>query len=269
MHFAGLKAVGESCVEPLSYYHNNVGAAVTLLEAMRAADVSTFIFSSSATVYGEPASNPITEDFPLQVTNPYGRTKLVVEDMLRDLAQADVLSGNRFWRVALLRYFNPVGAHVSGLIGEDPRGVPNNLLPYITQVAVGKLPELSVFGDDYPTPDGSGVRDYLHVMDLVEGHVHALETLAQKDFAAGCHTWNLGTGKGYSVLDMIRTFESVTGCAIPYRVVSRRPGDVAACWADAGKAERELGWKARRTLEDMVADSWRWQQKNPEGFIPQ
>ncbi|WP_461480962.1 UDP-glucose 4-epimerase GalE [Porticoccus sp.] len=266
MHFAGLKAVGESCTAPLSYYRNNVAGALTILEAMRAAGLGTFIFSSSATVYGDPATTPIGEDFPLQTTNPYGRSKLMIEDMLRDLADADRLSGKPFWKIGLLRYFNPAGAHSSGLIGEDPRGIPSNLMPYITQVAVGKLQQLSVFGDDYPTPDGTGVRDYLHVMDLAEGHVCALRKLTESDSGAGCRAWNLGTGSGYSVLEMIRAFESVSGRAIHYKVVERRPGDVAACWSDPSRAARELGWKSRHSLEDMMRDSWHWQQQNPEGY---
>ncbi|TNE76637.1 MAG: UDP-glucose 4-epimerase GalE [Gammaproteobacteria bacterium] len=266
MHFAGLKAVGESCVEPLNYYRNNVAGTITLLQAMQAAGIGTFIFSSSATVYGDPATTPITEDFPLHVTNPYGRSKLMIEDILRDLVTADQISEQPFWRMGLLRYFNPAGAHPSGLIGEDPKGLPNNLLPYITQVAVGKLSQLSVYGDDYPTPDGTGIRDYLHVMDLAEGHVCALERLKASEVSYGCHTWNLGTGKGYSVLEMIKAFEAVTGLQIPFQVVGRRPGDIAECWADASKAESELGWRARRSLEEMLTDSWRWQSDNPQGY---
>lgn len=266
MHFAGFKAVGESCALPLLYYRNNVSGTLTLLEAMQAGGINTFIFSSSATVYGDPATMPITEDFPLQTTNPYGRSKLMVEEMLRDLSAADNLSGKPIWKIALLRYFNPAGAHPSGLIGEDPRGIPNNLLPYITQVAVGKLRQLSVFGNDYPTHDGTGVRDYLHVMDLAEGHVRALEKLLGKEFSPECRAWNLGTGSGYSVLEMIRAFESASGCTIPYQMIERRAGDVAECWSDASRAERELGWKASRTLEDMMRDSWRWQRQNPNGY---
>lgn len=266
MHFAGFKAVAESCLEPLTYYRNNVTGSVTLLEAMKAAGIKDFIFSSSATVYGDPASTPITENFPLQATNPYGRSKLMIEEILQDLESADNIAENPFWRLAILRYFNPVGAHSSGLVGEDPKGIPNNLLPYITQVAVGKLAKLSVFGGDYPTPDGTGVRDYLHVMDLAEGHVRALEALTRPDAPYGCQTWNLGTGNGVSVLEMIRAFESVAQCRIPYEIVARRPGDVAECWSDASKAERELGWKARRSLDEMMADSWRWQRNNPDGY---
>ena len=266
MHFAGFKAVGESCALPLLYYRNNVSGTLTLLEAMQAGGISTIIFSSSATVYGDPAKTPITEDFPLQTTNPYGRSKLMVEEMLRDLSAADNLSGKPTWKIALLRYFNPVGAHHSGLIGEDPRGVPNNLLPYISQVAVGKLSQLSVYGNDYPTHDGTGVRDYLHVMDLAEGHVCALEKLLAKDFTPACRAWNLGTGAGYSVLEMIRAFETVSGCTIPFEVVGRRSGDVAECWADASRAARELRWKANRSLDDMMRDSWRWQHQNPHGY---
>lgn len=266
MHFAGFKAVGESCADPALYYRNNVAGSLTLLEAMQAANIGTFIFSSSATVYGDPATTPITEDFPLQTTNPYGRSKLMVEDILRDLSAADKVTGHPFWKIALLRYFNPVGAHPSGLIGEDPIGIPNNLLPYITQVAVGKLRELSVYGGDYPTRDGTGIRDYLHVMDLAEGHVCALEKLLENGSSPGCRAWNLGTGSGYSVLEMIRAFESVSDTVIPFQIVGRRAGDVAECWSDASRAERELGWKASRTLEDMMRDSWRWQRQNPNGY---
>lgn len=260
LHFAGLKAVGESVREPLRYYENNVAGTVTLCEAMAAAGVFTLVFSSSATVYGDPATVPIREDQPLgEPTNPYGRSKRMVEQVLKDLAAADAR-----WRVALLRYFNPVGAHESGLMGEDPNGVPNNLVPYIAQVAVGKLPELAVFGTDYPTADGTGVRDYIHVMDLAEGHLSALRALREP----GAQVWNLGTGRGYSVLEMIHAFEQACGRAIAYRVAPRRPGDVAACYADPGKAERELGWKARRDLAQMMRDTWRWQLANPDGYRP-
>lgn len=265
MHFAGKKAVGESCVEPLMYYQNNVAGTLTLCEAMKANSVSTLIFSSSATVYGDPHTTPITEDFPLSTTNPYGQSKLMVENVLRDLAVADDLSGNGFWQLGILRYFNPVGAHTSGLIGEDPQGIPNNLLPYIAQVAVGKLEKLSVFGGDYPTSDGSGVRDYIHVMDLADGHVRALNTL-MTNAVSGCQVWNLGTGKGYSVLDMVKAFENASKRTIPYEIIARRPGDIAECWADPSKAEQELGWKASRGLETMMDDAWRWQSTNPEGF---
>jgi len=259
LHFAGLKAVGESVAQPLRYYDNNVHGSQVLLQACADAEVFNIVFSSSATVYGEPAQMPIPETCPVgQPTNPYGRSKLMVEDMLRDLALSDPR-----WRVALLRYFNPVGAHKSGLIGEDPNGIPNNLLPYIAQVAVGKLPELAVFGNDYPTPDGTGVRDYIHVVDLAEGHLRALEALQTR---TGAHVWNLGTGQGYSVLDIVRAFEAASGKPVPYRIAPRRPGDIATCYADPTKAERELGWKAQRSLDEMMRDAWRWQSMNPNGF---
>ena len=259
LHFAGLKAVGESVSQPLGYYDNNVHGSQALLQAMAYAGVFNFVFSSSATVYGEPAQMPISEACPLgQPTNPYGRSKLMVEDMLRDVAASDPR-----WRIAILRYFNPVGAHESGLIGEDPNGIPNNLLPYIAQVAVGKLPELAVFGDDYSTPDGTGVRDYIHVVDLAEGHLKALEALKTR---TGAHVWNLGTGQGYSVLEMIRAFEAASGKSLPYRIAPSRPGDIATCYADPTKAERELGWKAHRGLDQMMQDAWRWQSMNPNGF---
>lgn len=251
MHFAGLKAVGESVAQPLAYYDNNVNGSIMLLQTMAAFAVKTLVFSSSATVYGDPARVPITEDCALGVTNPYGRSKLMIEDMLRDVAQADPA-----WRIALLRYFNPVGAHESGLIGEDPHGIPNNLMPYIAQVASGRLAKLSVFGQDYPTHDGTGIRDYIHVVDLAQGHVQTLDKLAQ---AAGVHTYNLGTGKGASVLDMVRAFEQATGQAVPYQFAPRRPGDVATCYADPGLAQRELGWRAQRDIEQMCRDTWRWQ----------
>ena len=259
LHFAGLKAVGESVAQPLRYYDNNVHGSQVLLQACADAGVFNFVFSSSATVYGEPVQMPISEACPVgQPTNPYGRSKLMVEDILRDLAVSDPR-----WRIAILRYFNPVGAHESGLIGEDPNGIPNNLLPYIAQVAVGKLPELAVFGNDYPTPDGTGVRVYIHVVDLAEGHLRALEALHTR---TGAHVWNLGTGHGYSVLAMIRAFEAASGKPVPYRVVPRRPGDIATCYADPTKAERELGWKARRGLSDMMRNAWRWQSTNPNGY---
>ncbi len=251
VHFAGLKAVGESVAQPLRYYDNNVGGSVVLFECMAEAGVKTLVFSSSATVYGDPARVPITEDFPLAATNPYGHSKLMIEDILRDTAKAD--SG---WRVALLRYFNPVGAHESGLIGEEPSGIPNNLLPYVAQVAVGRREYLSVFGGDYPTPDGTGVRDYIHVVDLAQGHVKTLDKLAT---SAGLFTYNLGTGRGNSVLEMVRAFEAASGKPVPYRIVARRPGDIAACYADPSLAERELGWKARYDVAKMCADAWRWQ----------
>lgn len=259
LHFAGLKAVGESVSQPLRYYDNNVHGSQVLLQAMADANVFNIVFSSSATVYGESAQMPISETCAVgQPTNPYGRSKLMVEDMLRDLA----ISDSR-WRVAILRYFNPVGAHESGLIGEDPNGIPNNLLPYITQVAVGKLNELAVFGNDYPTHDGTGVRDYIHVMDLAEGHLRALDVL---HYRVGVHVWNLGTGQGYSVLDMVRAFEVASGRCLPFRIAPRRSGDIATCYADPSKAEQELGWKARRGLAEMMLDAWRWQQMNPNGY---
>jgi UDP-glucose 4-epimerase len=259
MHFAGLKAVGESVASPVRYYDNNVNGSLALLRAMAKAQVFNFVFSSSATVYGDPAQMPISEACPVsQPANPYGRSKLMVEDMLRDLAASDPR-----WRIAILRYFNPVGAHESGLIGEDPNGIPNNLLPYITQVAVGKLPELAVFGNDYPTPDGTGVRDYIHVVDLAEGHLQALQAIQTRN---GANVWNLGTGQGYSVLNMLSAFEAASGKKVPYRFSPRRPGDVAICYADVSKATTELGWIAKRGLEDMMRDAWRWQQMNPNGY---
>jgi UDP-glucose 4-epimerase len=258
IHFAALKAVGESVAQPLRYYGNNIAGTVVLAEVMAAAGVKTFVFSSSATVYGDPASVPINEDFPTGPTNPYGRTKWMMEYVLRDLAAADPA-----WRIALLRYFNPVGAHPSGRIGEDPNGIPNNLMPFVTQVAVGKREKLSVFGDDYATPDGTGVRDYIHVVDLADGHVKALQRLAQ---SPGVLTVNLGTGRGYSVLEVVKAFEVASGRRVPYQIVARRPGDVAQCWADPALAERELGWRATRGLDDMCADSWRWQSANPDGY---
>ncbi len=258
VHFAGLKAVGESVEKPLLYYDNNIAGSIALFEEMAAAGVNAVVFSSSATVYGDPATVPITEDFPLSATNPYGRSKLVIEEMLRDIALADP-----GWNVALLRYFNPVGAHESGLIGEDPRGIPNNLMPYVAQVAVGRRPHLNVFGGDYPTPDGTGVRDYIHVVDLARGHVAALNKLLQ---LGGVRTWNLGTGRGVSVLDMVRAFEAASGKKVPYRIVARRAGDVAQCWADPSRAARELGWRAEFDLRRMCADAWRWQAGNPEGY---
>ena len=251
-HFAGLKAVGESTRKPLLYYDNNVNGSARLMEAMQEAGVFTLVFSSSATVYGDPASVPILEDFPLRATNPYGRTKLVVEEMLRDIARADPR-----WRVALLRYFNPVGAHESGLIGEDPNGVPNNLLPYVSQVAAGVLPPLSVYGGDYPTRDGTGVRDYIHVVDLALGHLAAVKGLAE---TPGVLTLNLGTGRGYSVLEMIKAFSAASGRQIDYRIVDRRPGDVAECYADPSLAFKLTGWRATRSIEQMCVDAWRWQQ---------
>ncbi|MEB2328613.1 MAG: UDP-glucose 4-epimerase GalE [Pseudomonas sp.] len=259
LHFAGLKAVGESVREPLSYYENNVAGSITLCQAMAAAGVFRLVFSSSATVYGEPAQMPISEDCPTGIpTNPYGRSKLMVEDVLRDLAVADSR-----WSIALLRYFNPVGAHESGLIGEDPNGIPNNLLPYVAQVAIGKLKELAVFGNDYPTVDGTGVRDYIHVVDLADGHLKALQRISSQP---GLNVWNLGTGKGYSVLEMVQAFEQVSGRPVPYRIANRRSGDIAECWANPHKAEHELGWKAGRDLQMMMEDAWRWQSLNPQGY---
>jgi len=258
VHFAGLKAVGESVEKPLLYYDNNIGGSVALFEVMAEAGVKTVVFSSSATVYGDPASVPITEEFSLSATNPYGRSKLVIEEILRDVAHAD-----EGWTVALLRYFNPVGAHASGLIGEDPRGIPNNLMPYIAQVAVGRRPHLNVFGGDYPTPDGTGVRDYIHVVDLARGHLAALNRMQA---LKGVHTWNLGTGRGVSVLEMVRAFEAASGRPVPYHIVARRPGDVAQCWADPSRAAHDLGWRAIHDLARMCEDTWRWQSGNPEGY---
>jgi UDP-glucose 4-epimerase len=258
IHFAGLKAVGESVAMPLQYFHNNVTGTLVLCEVMQQYGVNNLIFSSSATVYGTPASLPITEDFPLSATNPYGRAKLMIEGILQDLHVAD-----SSLNVALLRYFNPVGAHPSGRIGEDPNGIPNNLLPYISQVAVGKLDELMIFGGDYPTPDGTGVRDYIHVVDLALGHVRALERLGNKPGVIIC---NLGTGKGYSVLEMVAAFAKASGRKIPYKIVARRAGDIAACYADPSRAAKELHWKAERGLDEMCADAWRWQCNNPQGY---
>ncbi len=251
IHFAGLKAVGESVMQPLRYYDWNVGGTLALCEVMSEVGVKTLVFSSSATVYGDPASLPIREDFPRSATNPYGASKLMLEDILADLSKADDT-----WRIARLRYFNPVGAHESGLIGETPNGIPNNLMPYVAQVAVGQREFLSVFGADYPTPDGTGVRDYIHVMDLAEGHVAALDSLKRD---GGLQTFNLGTGCGYSVLDMVRAFEKASGRPVPYRLVARRSGDVAACYADPAYAAQRLGWRAKRDLDDMCRDAWRWQ----------
>lgn len=259
IHFAGLKAVGESVQKPLEYYTNNLTSTLTLLNVMRAYGVKNFIFSSSATVYGDPASVPIREDAPVGgTTNPYGTTKLFIERILTDLCQAD-LSFN----VALLRYFNPIGAHASGLIGEDPGGIPNNLVPYIAQVAVGRLDKLHVYGNDYPTPDGTGVRDYIHVVDLARGHMAALRRLEQN---CGLLVCNLGTGRGYSVLDVVRAYEKACGRTIPYVIDPRRPGDIAVCYADAAKAREELGWQAEYGIEEMCASSWKWQSMNPAGY---
>ena len=258
IHFAGLKAVGESVAMPLAYYHNNIFSTVNLCEVMAEYNVKKLVFSSSATVYGKPHTVPIREDFPLQCTNPYGRTKLMIEEILRDLAVSDP-----DWDIALLRYFNPVGAHESGLIGEDPKGIPNNLMPYIAQVAVGKREYIHVFGNDYDTPDGTGVRDYIHVIDLADGHLRALEKISEK---SGIVTYNLGTGQGYSVLDMIKAFSKACGRDLPYQIEARRPGDIDACYADPQKAKDEIGFVAKKTLEDMCADGWRWQQQNPDGY---
>jgi UDP-glucose 4-epimerase len=254
IHFAGLKAVGESVAQPLAYYDNNVRGTLELLAAMGRAKVKTLVFSSSATVYGDPASVPIREDFPRSATNPYGRSKLMIEDILADLHRAEP-----DWRIALLRYFNPVGAHTSGLIGEDPQGVPNNLMPFVAQVAAGRREYLSVFGNDYPTPDGTGVRDYIHVADLAEGHIAALDYLTRK---GGLLTVNLGTGRGYSVLEMVGAFERASGRTVPYRIAPRRPGDIAQCWADPALAQALLGWSARRDLDAMCADAWRWERQS-------
>lgn len=260
MHFAGLKAVGESNQIPMAYYRCNVAGTLSLTEAMQEAGITRLIFSSSATVYGDPVSVPIDESFATSATNPYGRSKLMVEEMLSDIAKAP----NSDWNFTLLRYFNPVGAHESGLIGEDPQGIPNNLLPYIAQVGIGKLKELSVFGDDYNTVDGTGVRDYIHVVDLAKGHVAALEKILTAE--SGCRAYNLGTGKGYSVLEMIAAFEQASGQKIAYKVVPRRPGDIASCYAMAQKARDELGWEAKFDLDRMMHDTWRWQSQNPTGY---
>lgn len=259
IHFAGLKAVGESVAKPLEYYDNNVNGSLVLVRAMRKAGVKSIVFSSSATVYGDPEVVPITEDSPVgATTNPYGRSKYMVEGVLSDFfeAQPD-------WSITLLRYFNPVGAHPSGTMGEDPQGIPNNLMPFIAQVAVGRREKLSVFGDDYPTPDGTGVRDYIHVMDLADGHIAALNSVGEK---AGLHIYNLGTGKGSSVLEMVQAFSDSCGKQVAYEICPRRPGDIAECWASTEKAERELGWKATRSVKEMTADTWHWQSKNPKGY---
>ncbi len=265
VHFAGFKAVGESCTQPLKYYDNNVGGTTHLLQAMEATACHTLVFSSSATVYGDPASVPITEDFARSHTNPYGHSKLVCEDMLASVCQA-----NSAWHVGVLRYFNPVGAHPSGLIGEDPSGVPNNLMPYVAQVAVGQRPNLNVYGNDYATPDGTGVRDYIHVQDLAQGHVAALQALLQEgpgdQQSRSGFTVNLGTGQGYSVLDVVHAFEQASGREVPYQFAPRRAGDVAQCYANASLAERLLGWRASHTLADMCRDAWHWQSSNPQGY---
>lgn len=258
IHFAGLKAVGESVRKPLEYYRNNLDSTMNLLELMREFGVKNIVFSSSATVYGNPATVPITEDFPLSCTNPYGQTKLMIEYILKDLYKADAS-----FNIALLRYFNPIGAHPSGLIGEDPNGIPNNLVPYITQVAVGKLERLNVFGNDYPTRDGTGVRDYIHVVDLAKGHLAALKKLSEN---CGLVIYNLGTGNGYSVLEVLNAFSETVGRPLPYVIAPRRAGDIAECYADPTKAYKELGWKAELDLKNMAEDSWRWQKNNPDGL---
>jgi UDP-glucose 4-epimerase len=258
IHFAGLKAVGESVMMPLTYFHNNITGTLNLLDVITEFKVKNIVFSSSATVYGDPAALPIKENFPLSATNPYGRTKLMIEEILQDLYLSD-----NDWNIALLRYFNPVGAHESGEIGEDPFGLPNNLVPYISQVAVGRLPELNVFGNDYDTPDGTGVRDFIHVVDLALGHI---KTLPKLFTCPGVVIYNLGTGHGYSVLDIINAFEMASDKKIPYRIVDRRPGDIAACWADPAKAKAALGWEANKPLTDMCRDTWNWQIKNPNGY---
>jgi UDP-glucose 4-epimerase len=261
IHFAGLKAVGESVTQPLAYYDNNVAGTLRLLEAMGECGVKTLVFSSSATVYGAPIQLPITEDHPLSATNPYGRTKLIIEEILRDLYRSDTS-----WRLGILRYFNPAGAHASGLIGEDPQGIPNNLLPFVGQVAVGRRSYLNVWGHDYPTPDGTGVRDYIHVVDLALGHLKALTALERSQELTGCLTVNLGTGIGYSVLDIVRAFEQASGQAVPYKIAPRRSGDVASCYAEPQRAFELLGWRAERGLSAMCADAWRWQRTNPDGY---
>jgi len=261
IHMAGLKAVGESCANPLMYYQNNLDASMVLFEVMQAFSINKVVFSSSATVYGDPDTVPITEDFPLRVMNPYGRTKYMVEEMLRDITAASKM------QAVLLRYFNPIGAHESGLIGEDPHGIPNNLLPYIAQVAIGQREKLSVFGGDYPTPDGTGVRDYIHVVDLAKGHVKALERMVEVETDQGqCLTYNLGTGKGSSVIEVITAFEQACGHEINYELVERRPGDVPEYYANPQLANQELGWQAEKSLDDMMVDTWRWQTQNPNGY---
>ncbi|KIP19629.1 UDP-glucose 4-epimerase [Burkholderia ubonensis] len=259
IHFAALKAVGESVAKPLEYYRNNIGGLLTVLKVMRERNVKQFVFSSSATVYGVPERSPIDESFPLSATNPYGQSKLIAEQMLRDLELSDPS-----WRIATLRYFNPVGAHASGLIGEDPAGIPNNLMPYVAQVAVGKLAKLRVFGSDYPTPDGTGVRDYIHVVDLAQGHIAALDALVKRDAS---FVVNLGTGRGYSVLEVVRAFEKASGRPVPYELVARRPGDVAECYANPQAAADVIGWRAKFGLDEMCVDHWRWQENNPNGFV--
>jgi UDP-glucose 4-epimerase len=268
IHFAGLKAVGESCDQPHLYYHNNVFGTLVLTEVMSEANVKQLVFSSSATVYGVSSLTQYTEDFPLGAINPYGRSKAMIEDILRDLSAADKTNQDSPpWKIALLRYFNPIGAHESGLIGEDPNGIPNNLMPYVAQVAIGKLPQLSVFGDDYPTRDGTGIRDYIHVVDLVKGHINAIQALNSNRFeTGGCKAYNLGSGQGHSVLEIITAFELVTGKTINYKVSPRRSGDLAEYFAKPDLALKELNWKVEKTLHDMVTDTWNWQSKNPQGY---
>lgn len=267
IHFAGLKAVGESCESPIFYYENNIECTLQLVQAMQDHNVKNLVFSSSATVYGDPQTLPLTEDMPLSATNPYGRSKLIIEEMLRDLPRADQLThSDNPWSVALLRYFNPVGAHPSGQIGEDPNGIPNNLMPFISQTAIGKRDCLCVFGADYNTCDGTGVRDYIHVVDLAKGHVKAVQRLLSEQGLKGVQAFNLGTGRGISVLQLINAFKDCNHVDVPYRISDRRPGDVAACYADVRRAQVELGWKAERGLVDMVKDSWRWQSRNPHGY---
>lgn len=258
IHFAGLKAVGESTKIPIRYYHNNITGTLNLVDIMQKHDVYNLVFSSSATVYGMPKTVPITEDFPTSTTNPYGSTKLMIENILKD-----VFVSNNKWSITLLRYFNPIGAHKSGMLGEDPKGIPNNLLPYVAQVAVGKLECIHVYGNDYPTPDGTGVRDYIHVVDLALGHLQAIK---HRSNVCGVHTYNLGTGNGYSVLDVIHAFEKACGKELPYKIEERRPGDIAECYANAAKAKAELDWVATREIAEMCEDAWRWQSNNPNGF---
>lgn len=265
IHFAGLKAVGESVAKPVMYYQNNVAGSVNLFEVMAQHNCKRIVFSSSATVYGDPASVPIREDFPLSATNPYGQSKLMIENVLRDIALADPQ-----WQISILRYFNPVGAHASGLIGEDPNGIPNNLMPYVAQVAIGKLEQLNVFGGDYPTVDGTGVRDYIHVVDLAAGHLKALAALSVTDakgsLTHGCQVYNLGTGNGYSVLQVVSAFEKASGRRVPYLIAGRRAGDIATCYADPAHSANKLGWRAEFGIEQMVEDHWRWQSSNPSGY---
>ncbi len=269
IHFAGLKAVGESCQQPLHYYQNNVYGSLVLFEEMERASVKKLIFSSSATVYGEPDTSEYSEDLPVfGATNPYGKSKAMIEHILEDLPRADQINGSETaWKIIPLRYFNPIGAHASGLIGEDPNGIPNNLIPYVSQVAIGKLKQLSVFGNDYPTRDGTGVRDYIHVVDLAQGHLKALQFLNDPSFSGGgCRPYNLGTGQGYSVLEIIQTFEDITGQTIHYRFAPRRSGDIAENFANPALAFKDLGWKAEKNLHDMISDTWRWQTQNPNGY---